>query len=301
MTFLLVALAVFAPTVDELAARAEAAFTEEDYDAVTAALREAQAIDPRPGFVYGLAQADRLGGRCAAAMDGYAAYLALDPPAAPAEQARLGIAECRAILGAREQALELARSGEVDAARSVLTDLQRERDLVDVPELALALVEVERVAGRCDAARKALADLDRLHIKAEVRAFAGEQVERCQTGNNAPPSPRVEPATIPAAPVRPVSPRRPWHRDPLAGALAGFGAANVAIGIGLLVGAIRVQRDAADAADESAFAGRRTHARRLHVVGWSALAVGSALVIGSVARWGWLARHAGSRRAAARR
>ncbi|HWB74085.1 MAG TPA: hypothetical protein VG755_04000 [Nannocystaceae bacterium] len=291
MSFAFVLLAFVAPprSVDELAAQAEAAFANEDYDAVTAALREAYAIDPRPTFVYGLAQADRLGGRCDAAIDHYATYLALDPPDGPAEEARLGVPECRAVLDARDAALALAQKGATTAARELLLALQRDRGLVDVPELALALGDVEREAGRCDDARASYDQLARLHAKAEVLALAHTHGQDCPIRPAAPPPRPVVDA--PRDPPPPPSKPRPWHRDPAAVVLASVGATGVALGIGLVAGSIRWQRGATSLADEGEFADRKQGALRMHVAGWSVLAAGSALVIGSVARWGWLATH----------
>ena len=289
LAFVWLALVAPSPSVDELAAQAEAAFANEDYDAVTAALREAYAIDPRPTFVYGLAQADRLGGRCDAAIDHYATYLALDPPEGPAEEARLGVQECRAVLDARDAALALAHKGDATAARELLLALQRDRGLADVPELTLALGDVEREAGRCEDARASYDQLARLHAKAEVLALARTHADECPIRPAVPPPrPVVE---VPRDPPQPPSKPRPWHRDPTAAVLAGLGATGVAVGIGLVAGSIRMQRGATALTDEGEFADRKQGAMRMHVAGWSVLAAGSALVIGSVARWGWLATH----------
>jgi tetratricopeptide (TPR) repeat protein len=284
-----------APSADDLAAQAEAAFAESDYDAVTRALQEAYAIDPRASFVFGLAQADRLGGRCAAAIEGYAAYLSLSPPAKPAEDARLAMQECRTVLDARDRALARARDGDIEGARDVLTALQQEGALSDVAELALARGDVEREAGNCDEARASYRALEDLHPKADVLAVAREHARDCPVRARVPP-PRV-PAVDRAEPP-PAAKPRPWHRDPAGGILAGLGTAGVAVGIGLVVGSVQLQRGAPDLADEGAFADRRRTAARMHVAGWSVLAVGGALLVSSAVRWGLVAR--ASRRAGPR-
>lgn len=300
MNTLVLAFVVAAPpSADELAAQAEAAFANEDYDAVTTALREAYAIDPRPTFVYGLAQADRLGGRCDAAIDHYASYLALDPPDGPAGEARLGVQECRAVLDARDEALALARKGDATAARELLLALQRDRGLVDVPELALALGDVEREAGRCEEARASYEQLARLHAKAEVLALARTHADECPIRSELPPPRPV--ADDPPDAQLPARKARPWHRDPTAAVLVSVGATAVAVGIGLVAGSVRMQRNATTLGDEGEFADRKHDAMRMHVAGWSVLAAGGALVIGSVARWGWLATHRRDRRATASR
>jgi tetratricopeptide (TPR) repeat protein len=295
---LVVALQAAEPSADELAAEAEQAFAAHDYDAVTKALEQAHAIDPRPSFVYALAQADRLGGHCAAAIDRYATYLELDPPEEPAEEARLAIAECRAVLEARDQALALAREGDVAAARDVLVRLQHERGLVDVPELALARGDIEREAGRCDEARASYRALEDLDPKADVLALARERANDC------PPSSSVPPPTAAPAEHEDLMPRaqpRPWQRDPAAGALAGVGSVAIALGVGLVVGAHMIQRDAPTASDENAFADRVATARNMNLGGWATLAVGCTLLVSSAVRWGLLAREQRARKGSRKR
>src|SRR5688572_19809072 len=62
--------------------RATAAYEARDYDGALVALRAAYAIDPRPDLVYAQAQAQRMAGRCADAIETYRAFLALQPPTA---------------------------------------------------------------------------------------------------------------------------------------------------------------------------------------------------------------------------
>ncbi len=295
---LVVALHATEPSADELAAQAEQAFATHDYDAVTTALEQAHAIDPRPSFVYALAQADRLGGRCAAAIDRYAEYLELAPPDGAAAEARLAIEECRAVLDARDRALALAREGDFAAARDVLVQLQHDRALVDVPELALARGDVEREAGRCDEARAAYRALEDLHPKAEVRELAREHARDCPPAARVPP-----PAATPTenADLMPRPEARPWQRDPMAGALAGIGSVAVALGVGLVVGAHVVQKDAPNVANEDAFDDRVTMARRMNVGGWATLAVGCTLLVSSALRWGLLAREQRARKGGGRK
>jgi tetratricopeptide (TPR) repeat protein len=275
------------PRADDLAAQAAAAFATPDYDAVTRALEEAYAIEPRPSFVYGLAQADRMGGRCAAAIDRYAKYLELDPPEAPAAEARLAIEECRAVLDARDRALALAREGDIAAARDVLTQLKAQRALVDVPELALARGDVEREAAQCDEARAAYRALEDLHPKVEVVELAREHARDCPARSSIPP-PSAAPVEAPELLPRPKAP--PWQRDKAAAAMAGVGSVAVAIGVGLVVGAFTLRRSAPDLDDEGDFADRVTTTKRMNVAGWSTLAVGCGLIVSSALRWGFLAR-----------
>jgi tetratricopeptide (TPR) repeat protein len=290
-------LLVLAPASDDPAARAQAAFAAEDYDAVTAALREANTREPKPEYIYGFAQADRLGGRCASALEHYAVYLATDPPQAPAEQARLGIRECRAVLDARDAAIASARRGEVDAARAKLLALQHDADLRDVPELTLALGDVERIAGRCDEARANYEMLASLHPKAEVLALARAHGEDCPENSRTTPPPRVPPGSVAA----PTTKRRARGPDRAATALAVIGSTGIATGIGLVAGAFTMRHRAGGASDESEFARRDRTAARMNVAGWSLLAGGSAVLVSAAARWAWLAGPRKRRAARARR
>jgi hypothetical protein len=228
-----------------------------------------------------------MGGRCTAAIDRYEEYLALDPPETPAGEARLAIEECRAVLDARDRALELARAGDLAAARDVLVQLEEERALADVPELALARGDVEREAGRCDEARASYRALEDLRPKAEVLAVAREHARECPAPSSVPPPSAAPPE---AEELMPRPKTRPWQRDPAAGVMAGIGSVAIALGIGLVVGAVVLQRGAPDLANEEEFASRVATARRVNVAGWSTLAVGCTLMVSSALRWGFLAR-----------
>ncbi len=83
---------LLAPTPVE---RAEAAFEAGRWEEAADAFGEAFAADPDPKYVYAQAQAERLGGDCARAIELYDRFLALDPPAKPAEDARTNRERCR--------------------------------------------------------------------------------------------------------------------------------------------------------------------------------------------------------------
>src|SRR5688572_3171688 len=75
--------------------RAEEAFQAGRYADAAEAFGEAYAEEPDPKFVYAQAQAERLGGDCAHAIEHYDRFLALDPEAGAAEDARTNRERCR--------------------------------------------------------------------------------------------------------------------------------------------------------------------------------------------------------------
>jgi hypothetical protein len=84
-----------------LAERAKRHFDAKEYDKAAAALRAALRFEPKPQFMYALAQAQRLGGDCAGAIQSYQQFLGTSPPARQAEAARENITRCEAELTAR--------------------------------------------------------------------------------------------------------------------------------------------------------------------------------------------------------
>lgn len=287
-------------TVDELVASAQEAFERKDYDAVIDALRRAHALDPRAELVYGIAQAERLGGDCAAAIRGYRDYLALDPPRGPAQEARLGIAECEAVEDAIAQAQAAVAEGDIDGARARLVEVQAERRLVDIPQLVLARGDVERAGGRCEEARASYRALEALSPKQAVLDRAREHADDCPPGSRSAdpvPAPRLPAGADPLPDEGPVDREQPpataraWWRDPAGGVLFGVGLAATGTGLGLTLGALSMQRLAPDATnDERAFGRRLDRAATLHGVGLGVVAAGGALLIGSVIRYVVVAR-----------
>jgi len=83
-----------AVTAAEHGRRARIAYDIQRYGDAAAELRAAYALDPRPEYLYTLAQALRLGGRCPAAVQAYGAYLRTGPTPRQAEYARRNIARC---------------------------------------------------------------------------------------------------------------------------------------------------------------------------------------------------------------
>jgi hypothetical protein len=76
---------------------------------------------------------------------------------------------------------------------------------------------------------------------------------------------------------------RPWHRDPLGGVLVGVGAAGLATGVGLLVGAAVEHNNPSDTYDT--FERQQERADRMTIAGAVVAGVGGALLVGGVIRW----------------
>lgn len=81
--------------IDRLIDRAETAYARRDYTAAIAELRAAYDVEPRPWLLFNIAQAYRLAGDDAAALDYYQRFVAIEPDGQVADQARTKIAALR--------------------------------------------------------------------------------------------------------------------------------------------------------------------------------------------------------------
>lgn len=216
------------PTAEEAAvARAEAAFDEQQYAEAADAFEDAYTANPLPRYLWAGAQAERLAGDCAAAIDLYDRFLATGPSE------------------------------------------KNERDATN--------------------ARQACADeLDRKKHPAKATAPEGPAPSPA-TPSTSEPAPATDTAGKQAKPEpKPRDRERPplaWYRDPWGGALVGSGVFVGGIGIGLLVSAVRLDKDAADASTEGAYESSRDDAVLRQRVGIATVAIGSALVVSGVVRW----------------
>lgn len=101
------------------------------------------------------------------------------------------------------------------------------------------------------------------------------------TTDGNPPAPDPDVATARARERPPLK----WYRDPWGGALVGSGVFVGGIGVGLLVSAVRLDRDAADASTEGAYEASREDAVLRQRVGIATVSVGSALMVAGIVRW----------------
>jgi tetratricopeptide (TPR) repeat protein len=86
--------------LDAAIERAEAHFLAEEYGAASEAFDEAYALEPDPRFLYARAQAERLDGDCAAAVELYQRFLDTDPPEPAATEAVVNRDRCKQSLEA---------------------------------------------------------------------------------------------------------------------------------------------------------------------------------------------------------
>jgi tetratricopeptide (TPR) repeat protein len=74
---------------------AQRMFAVQQYDKAIAELQQAYVLDPKPEYLYAIAQAFRLAGDCTKAIRAYEQYLKTNPVASEAEKARANIERCK--------------------------------------------------------------------------------------------------------------------------------------------------------------------------------------------------------------
>ncbi len=100
-------------------------YAEKQYELALVEFRAAYALDPRPDYLFALAQAERLSGDCPSAVVYYREFLATDPAQEQAKVARINAARC-------ERALESGPTGQPAETDVAL----RKADEVAEPEAA---------------------------------------------------------------------------------------------------------------------------------------------------------------------
>lgn len=116
------------PQAKEAFDEASAAFATKDFDAASAALARAHALEPRPTLLYARAQAERLAGRCAIASPLYLDFLQTDPEPSTARLAQWNLSVCHAVLSLDAGECDQA-SRQIDTLRGEATDAGRPEQL----------------------------------------------------------------------------------------------------------------------------------------------------------------------------
>ena len=168
----------------------------------------------------------------------------------------------------------------VFAEGSALQELGRHAEAIEAYERFLALAPPK------DQAQKAF---DRIQA---CRAALGEDEDPPSREVEPEPAPTPQPTPSPNAVSEPVAPvsddgpvARPWHRDPVGGALLGVGLAVAATGGALVgVGAARHQQ-ADDAASEGSFRTDLRGSVAMQGVGIGLAVTGGALLVGAIVRY----------------
>jgi hypothetical protein len=164
---------------------------------------------------------------------------------------------------------------------------------------------IEREAGRCDVAvelfeeflaespplvdvQAAEAELDK--CRATMPAAKAEPAAPVPAPVVAAPEPEPVAATDRRPPTHDREPAQKWWRDPVGDGLFGSGLVLAATG-GALLGAAAASARRADRADTAGdYRQGIASARALDAVGFTAIGVGTALVVGGIVRWVVVAR-----------
>jgi tetratricopeptide (TPR) repeat protein len=180
---------------------------------------------------------------------------------------------------------------------------ERAYELDPFAPFLFARARSEQEAGRCDSAielyrqfiatQPPQADVDRANM--EIGRCYGETRAADPPPRDAPVPPPI-PVKPPADP--PAPPRDAWHKDPAGGALLGVGLVVLATGLGLFLAGDATHQRAAQAETTDAFRKQIGRGRALVGSGIAGISLGSALIVGAIARYAVLARKA--RRARAR-
>jgi len=89
------------PTAREHLDRGLEYYGKQEYEAAIDEFEDGYAIDPRPTFLFAMAQAERLSGDCGSAVVLYREFLATNPPAMHAEAAQGSLTKCETALASR--------------------------------------------------------------------------------------------------------------------------------------------------------------------------------------------------------
>ena len=116
-------------------------YKAKDYPAAAASLAKSHALDPRPDALYALAQAERLGGNCPAALIHYEALLEASKDDKTASAVKANIELCRQIEAGKEPEVDPAADPEVveqqDAPTIEYRTVVRTEQRSDVASIAL--------------------------------------------------------------------------------------------------------------------------------------------------------------------
>lgn len=152
-----------------------------------------------------------------------------------------------------------------------------------------ARAQAARSAGRCDLA---LPDYDAFLASGpppEPAQYAVANRARC-TKEPPPVAPAPSAKTSPPTGKTPDdAPRRKWIRDPAGGVLVALGGVTTIIGVSLIAFAVTRDGTADSAFNEDEYVNRKHAALVQHRVGIAATAVGGAMLVAGVTRWGVLA------------
>jgi tetratricopeptide (TPR) repeat protein len=165
------------------------------------------------------------------------------------------------------------------------------------PELLWSQAQALRFGGDCKRAITAYESFIAMDPPDVDEETARGNIERCEAEIE--PEPAVEPPPPVVAPPKPAPaqpdrapPPREWYADPTGVSLFVGGLAVAGVGGGLTGSAHAMKDDAPDAASEQTYRSDIAAAQRRNAAGIACLAVGGALMAGSVIRFVILGRRA---------
>jgi hypothetical protein len=180
------------------------------------------------------------------------------------------------------------------------------------PVFVYARAQALRLAGRCDLAvpyyDEFLAKTPTKADTPEADAALQKAIQEAKANRNrctasepprTVPPPKVDPTPPADGPTPPDGPRRQWVRDPAGGVLVALGGVAGIIGATLIGFAATRDGSAGSAGTEGEYVHRKGAARIQHRVGIAVAAVGGAMLVAGITRWGVLAARERKRRASA--
>lgn len=168
---------------------------------------------------------------------------------------------------------------------------ERAHELDPRPELLWSQAQALRFGGDCERAIAAYERFIAMGPPAVDQETARGNIERCEAEVEPepepdPPPPVVEPPKpTPVQPDRAPAPAREWYADPTGASLFLGGLAVSAVGGGLIGSAHAMKVEASEASSEQEYRREIELAQRRNAPGIACLAVGGALLAGSIVRF----------------
>jgi hypothetical protein len=187
-------------------------------------------------------------------------------------------------------------------AREIMDEAQREYvaaaeafgaayESTKQPVFLYARAQAARLGARCDLALVYYDEFLATGPPEEAVLQAKANRKRCTATEPTAvvPPPRMTPQPDNGKAPSRDTPRRQWIRDPAGGVLVALGGVTGIIGASLIAFATTRDGSAVQAGNEDEYLNRKNAARVQHRVGIAATAVGGAMLIAGITRWGVLA------------
>jgi hypothetical protein len=164
-------------------------YTSQRYVAAIEEFREGYQIDPRPEFLYAMAQAERLNGDCRSAITAYRSFLRAGPSAKQVAAASQHIDECVALL-ATEASRPIASEPVVDAGMLIPITQKPDVEGLPVPTNGVRFRIAPMVAGAVSAGTIGVGIVLRVTAQSSYDALANSCRPVCAPSKGASIQPR---------------------------------------------------------------------------------------------------------------